>query len=96
MLTSAIPNDGEALLTRRQVAAALTEAGYPVAVSTLSTMATRGGSPPFHRFGRRILYRWGAALKWAEARLSGPASSTAEHQRTAPDPRRSSGPHSTI
>jgi hypothetical protein len=80
---TAIPDDEEALLTRRQVAAALTEAGYPVATSSLNTMATRGGSPPFHRFGRRVLYRWGAALKWAEGRLSKPAASTAEHRRTA-------------
>lgn len=70
--------DRNALLTRDQTAAALNEAGFPVKPKTLATKASRGGGPPFRRFGSRPLYRWGDALDWAEARLSLPYSSTAE------------------
>jgi hypothetical protein len=59
----------DAILPRRQTAAALTEAGYPISPSTLSTMATRGGGPPFFKFGPKAIYRWGTALHWAESRL---------------------------
>ncbi len=59
-------------------AEALTEHGFPVSAKTLATMATRGGGPPFHKFGRAVLYRWGDALAWAEARLSAPRRTTSE------------------
>ena len=75
---TAIPENPDALLTRAQNAAALTAAGYPVAVATLNTMATRGGGPEFSHFGPRVLYRWGTSLKWARDRLSKPVSSTSE------------------
>jgi hypothetical protein len=73
-----IPNDRDVLLTRKATAAALKEAGYPVAESTLATKATRGGGPPFAKFGPRALYRWGDVLDWAESRLSRPMRSTSE------------------
>jgi len=80
----AIPIDVETRLTRQQTAAALTEAGFPVSAATLTTKATRGGGPPFSHFGPRVLYRWGDALAWAEARLTAPAATTSEHlARTA-------------
>jgi hypothetical protein len=79
----AVPDNDDALLTRKQLAAALGEAGYPVAASTLNTMATRGGGPPYQKFGSRPLYRWGGAVKWAQARLSKPAHTTAELRRLA-------------
>jgi hypothetical protein len=66
------------MLTRRVAAAALSAAGYPVAERTLATKATRGGGPPFRRFGRVPLYRWGDCLDWAHARLSLPMRSTSE------------------
>jgi hypothetical protein len=64
-----IPDNDQALLTRRQLAAALGAAGYPVAASTLNTMVTRGGGPavpkiwaaaalslgPSHQVGGRAL-----------------------------------------
>jgi hypothetical protein len=68
----------DTLLTRDQTATALTEEGFPVKAKTLATKATRGGGPPFQRFGPRPLYRWGNALKWAQSRLSKPISSTSE------------------
>ena len=70
--------DPETLLSRRQAAEALSAAGYPVRPATLACMAVRGGSPPFRRFGRRPLYRWGDLLDWAQSRLSAPMSSTSE------------------
>lgn len=68
----------ETLLVRRALAQALHQHGFPVAEATLATKATRGGGPPYSRFGNRVLYRWGAALAWAEARLTPPAATTAE------------------
>ena len=68
----------DALLTRDQTAAALTEAGYPVRPKTLATKATRGGGPPYRLFGARPLYRWGDALAWAEGRMGMPRASTSE------------------
>ena len=47
-----IPDDPDARLTRNAIAAALTEAGYPIRPATLATKASRGGGPPFRRFGR--------------------------------------------
>jgi hypothetical protein len=74
-----IPQDPDALLGRKETAAALSEAGFPVAAETLTTMASRGGGPPYRRFGPRALYRWGDAVAWARARLSAPRRSAAEH-----------------
>ena len=70
----------DSLLTRQQTAEALKEHGFPVAAGTLQTKATRGGGPPFQKFGPRVLYRWGPTLRWAKNRLSVPASSTAERE----------------
>jgi hypothetical protein len=73
-----IPEDPETLLTRDQAAAALSAIGFPVKAKTLATKATRGGGPPFRRFGSRPLYRWGDSLDWARSRLSTPMRSTSE------------------
>ncbi|NDC75298.1 DNA-binding protein [bacterium] len=78
-----VPDHPDALLTRERVAAALTDAGYPVATKTLATKATRGGGPPYRVFGSRALYRWGDALAWAE-NVAGPTRcSTSEGHRPA-------------
>jgi len=73
-----IPTDPNTLLTRKATATALTEAGYPTRPATLATKATRGGGPPYHRFGLLALYKWGKALEWAQSRLSPPIRSTSE------------------
>jgi hypothetical protein len=75
---SMIPNDPDALLTRKATAEALTESGLPVAAGTLSTKAVRGGGPPYRRFGTRVLYRWADAFAWAQSRLSPPIITTSE------------------
>lgn len=73
-----IPQNSDALLTRPQTGAALREAGFPIADKSLATRASRGGGPPYRRFGARVLYRWGDALDWAQSRLSPPIGSTSE------------------
>jgi hypothetical protein len=77
-MTNCIPDTPDSLLTRDRTAAALTEAGFPVKARTLATKATRGGGPPYRKFGLRVLYRWGDALAWAEGRLSAAYCSTSE------------------
>ena len=79
--STAVPTDPEALLRRREVAKALTAAGYPVAEATLATKATRGGGPPFRRFGRVPLYRWRDALAWAQEQLTPLLRNTSEAAR---------------
>jgi hypothetical protein len=73
-----LPESPDTLLTRDQTAVALTAKGFPIKSKTLATKATRGGGPPFRRFGLRSLYRWGDALQWAQARLGKPVASTSE------------------
>jgi hypothetical protein len=73
-----VPTDPETRLTRRAAAEALTSAGFPVSPETLATKATRGGGPPFQRFGRVPLYTWSDLLDWARSRLSAPMRSTSE------------------
>jgi len=74
----AVPDDPDTRLTRDAAAAALTEAGFPVSRATLATKATRGGGPPFQKFGTRPLYRWGDAIEWARSKLGPVVTSTAE------------------
>jgi hypothetical protein len=81
-MPTAIPTNPDALLIRDHVAEALTEAGYPVRAKTLSTKATRGGGPPFRKFGSRCLYRWSDALRWAETQMSPLHGSTSEYSKT--------------
>ena len=70
--------DVQALLTRAKLSEELNKMGYPVAAKTLATKASRGGGPPYVLFGRRVLYRWGEALSWAEGRLTAPRCSSSE------------------
>jgi hypothetical protein len=83
---SPIPDDPDALLLRDRTAEELTKAGYKTATATLATMASRGGGPPYRRFGRRAVYRWGDALAWAQSRLSPPRRTTSEHDTSAGKP----------
>jgi hypothetical protein len=75
---SSIPENRSALLSRERTAAALNEAGFPIKAKTLATKASRGGGPPFHRWGRTPLYPWGSSLAWAQDRLSKPRCNSAE------------------
>jgi hypothetical protein len=73
------------LLTRKQLAAALTDAGYPTTAAGLATGATRGNSAPYQRYGRHALYQWGRALDWAQARCGPLVQSTSERDRLRPE-----------
>jgi hypothetical protein len=89
-MTNFIPDTPDALLTRVRTAEALTEAGFPVKAKTLATKATRGGGPPYCKFGMRVLYRWDDALAWAKGRLTATYTSTSEQDAAAassPPPR---------
>jgi hypothetical protein len=74
----------EAMLTRDKAATSLSEHGYPISKLTLQTKASRGGGPVYRRFGKRVLYRWGDLLDWAEACCSTPRRSTSEADEAAP------------
>ena len=78
-----IPENDDALLTRTATASALTALGFPIAGPTLATKAVRGGGPPFQRFGRRPLYRWGDSVACAKGRLGARVNSTSERVETA-------------
>jgi hypothetical protein len=67
--------DPAARLSRAQAAEALTRSGYQTAYATLSCLATRGGGPPFEKFGPRVIYRWSDLLDWARNRTSKPVRS---------------------
>ena len=59
-----------ALLSRKELARALSAHGFTITASTLATKATRGGGPKYQQWGRRrVLYAWGDAVAWAEGRL---------------------------
>lgn len=77
-MTAQLPDGTDTLLNRQQTARSLSLAGFPVSQATLSTMATRGGGPPFCKWGPRAMYRWGDVLDWAKGRLSAPRRSTSE------------------
>ena len=77
---TAIPSNPDAPLTRKQTAAALAEAGYPVTATSLSGLAHQGEGPPYVIFGKYALIRWRDALAWAEARLRDPSARASEHE----------------
>jgi hypothetical protein len=68
---SDLPDDS--LLTRKQVALALTEVGFPISVSTLASKACELSGPPYVKFGSRTLYTWGACKQWAANRVVVPS-----------------------
>jgi hypothetical protein len=69
---------GTTLLRREDCAHALTLAGFRTSPKTLASKASRGGGPPYHKFGRTVLYRWSEVLAWAEGRLSPALTSSSE------------------
>jgi len=77
-VTNSIPDDPETRLRRAPLSSALTAAGFPVSTSGLASRATRGGGPPFQKFGKYPVYRWGDAIQWAQSRLSRVVTTTSE------------------
>jgi hypothetical protein len=69
---------GEVLVNRVELAALLKARGFPCTVSTLETMCSRGGGPPFLKAGRRVLYRLVDVEMWLETKLTGPFTSSSD------------------
>ena len=67
-------------LSRTGTAEFLCEQGFPIKASTLECLATRGGGPPYHRFGRRALYDPSEVLAWARDRVSIAAETASAHK----------------
>jgi hypothetical protein len=59
------PSSRDQFLRREEAAAALRALGIPISGATLTFKAMRGNGPPYRRFGRDALYRWGDLLDWA-------------------------------
>jgi hypothetical protein len=89
---STVSLNPDSLLSRVATAEALTEIGYPIKAKTLATMATRGGGPPFRKWPKLAVYKWGDALEWAQARLSGPHPTTSARDVSARDHRSDQNP----
>jgi hypothetical protein len=71
-MTEENPNDRvpgfDALLTRLEAAATLTDLGYPTSVGTLAQAAHNGTGPPYEVYMRHVLYRRGELIAWARQR----------------------------
>jgi hypothetical protein len=82
-ITNLNPNS---VLQTSALAKALTASGYPTSPATLATKRSRGGGPPYRRWGRIPIYTWGEALEWAQNRLGEPRCSTSEEDVVASAP----------
>jgi len=63
-------------ISRAQAADYLTEQGLQVAKTTLQKLATVGGGPVYHRFGKYAVYKIEDLDAWAEHKLSAPRFSS--------------------
>ena len=75
------PSDASPLMTRKTLAAVLKRQGYPIALATLASMASRGGGPQYRRFGGRCLYHRDDVAEWVEGRLSAPRGAATATRR---------------
>jgi hypothetical protein len=73
----------EKRLPRKQASAWLTDRGFPTAVATLETKASRGGGPEYEMFGRIAIYRPSKLLEWAQGRVSAPRPRSAVKSQVA-------------
>jgi hypothetical protein len=78
VLVSARELDPDTMLSDLQAAEALGETGLRVAATTLQTKRSRGGGPPFVKFGVHVRYRWGSLLAWARSQLTPEVENTAQ------------------
>jgi len=70
----------ETLLDRAQAAVAIRARGIRVSYATLATKATRGGGPPFKRFGKQAVYRWADVVAWIHETMGEAAKTTSERR----------------
>lgn len=72
------------LLTRAELAAALTSEGFRTTISTLATFACRGCGPePFAKYGNKPLYHLPAAITWATERRAASRRATLDAMASA-------------
>jgi hypothetical protein len=62
------PSNPDTLLSRKELSATLTAAGFKTAEAALATLASRGGGPPMKKYGKYPVYRLADALAWARGR----------------------------
>jgi hypothetical protein len=65
-------------MTRREVAAYLTERGLPTTYSTLTKLAHTGGGPDYQMWGNKAVSTQKQADDYIAAKLSAPRRSTSE------------------
>src|SRR5262249_46109095 len=70
----------DSVLRRAELAELLTALGFPHSTGGLANLAVRGGGPPFSKYGKTVIYRWGDGLAWAQARKTPARATTAEHR----------------
>ncbi len=78
---SLTPYSDDTRLTRSEAPEFLKARGFRITKTALEMFATRGNGPPYQKWGKRALYRASDLLAWAEARLTPPAQSAAEHRQ---------------
>jgi hypothetical protein len=67
-------------LNRQDAAQYLTDAGLPIAATTLAKKAVQGNGPRFRIWNGRALYELSDLIEWAEAQLGPKFRSTAERE----------------
>jgi hypothetical protein len=81
VIETALPNGHLAhRLNRQEAARYLTDAGLPIAATTLAKKAVDGSEPPFRIGNGRALYDAVDLLAWAEEQLGPKLRSTAERR----------------
>jgi hypothetical protein len=78
--------DPRTFLTRRQLPGPLKACGFDVPHDTLATMASRGGGPPFRKFGKSAVYQWADVVAWVRETMGEPARTTSEHRARMASP----------
>ena len=66
------------MLDRGAAATYVASYGLPMSPKTLAKLASIGGGPIFHRFGRRVCYSRDSLDDWIKAKLSPPMASTSD------------------
>jgi hypothetical protein len=56
-------------LRRIEAALALSALGFPVTYNTLTQAAVERRGPPYTKFGKYTLYRWGDLIAWAKSEM---------------------------
>jgi hypothetical protein len=71
--------DGKRFYRSREASAFLAERfGLHVSVPALDTRVTRGGGPPYRKWGKFRVYEEGDLIAWVAVRLGAPLGSSSE------------------